>query len=61
MRLIILIFLVYLSNQLFAEQVTGLVLDKRTKKPIINARVMTSSYGTFATATGSFTLNNIDH
>lgn len=59
MRLIILIFLVYFSNQLFAQQVTGLVVDEKTKKPIINARVTTSSYGTFTTATGDFSLNNV--
>ncbi|MEN5195510.1 carboxypeptidase-like regulatory domain-containing protein [Sphingobacterium faecium] len=59
MKLIILIFLIYLSNQLFAQQVNGLVLDEKTKKPIVNARVATSSYGTFTTATGSFNLNNV--
>ncbi|MBC8987010.1 carboxypeptidase-like regulatory domain-containing protein [Pedobacter sp. N36a] len=59
MRLIILIFLVYLSNQLFAQQVTGLVVDETTKIPIMNARVTTSSYGTFTTATGRFSLNNV--
>lgn len=59
MRLIILIFIVFLSNQLFAQRITGLVLDEKTKKPIINARVGTSSYGTFTTSTGGFSLDNV--
>lgn len=59
MRLIILIFLVYLSDQLFAQQLIGLVLDEKTRKPIINAQVATSSYRTFTNATGSFSFNNV--
>lgn len=59
MRLILLILLVYFSNQLYAQQVTGLVVDETTKTPIINATVRSSSYTTFTTATGRFSLNNV--
>lgn len=58
MRLFILIFFVFLSNQGFSQHLTGLVIDKSTKKPIKNARVATSSNDTYTSSTGSFVLNN---
>ncbi|MGO3109483.1 MAG: carboxypeptidase-like regulatory domain-containing protein [Sphingobacterium sp.] len=59
MRLLVSVFFVYLSNQVFAQQLTGLVVDQTTNSPIINAKVMTSSHGTFTSATGGFSLDNV--
>ena len=58
MRLIALIFFVILSSQVFSQQLTGLVIDVATKKPIKNARVATPANYTYTTSTGSFVLNN---
>lgn len=58
MRLFILIFFVSLSNEVFSQRLTGLVIDEATRKPVNNARVSTSSNVTYTTSTGSFVLNN---
>ncbi|WP_219223483.1 carboxypeptidase-like regulatory domain-containing protein [Pedobacter antarcticus] len=58
MRLFILFFFVFLSNQVFSQYLTGLVIDEATRKPIKNARVATSSNATYTTSTGSFVLNH---
>jgi hypothetical protein len=59
MRLFLLFFFVFLSNPVFSQHLTGLVIDEATKKPINNARVATSSNDTYTTLTGSFVLNNL--
>jgi hypothetical protein len=59
MRLYILIFFFFFSNQLFSQQLTGLVIDEATQKPLKNARVKTASYDTYTTSTGSFRFNSI--
>lgn len=58
MRLFILLFLVLLTNQVFSQNLTGVVIDEATRKPINNARVATSSNATYTTSTGSFILIN---
>lgn len=58
MRLFLLIFFISLSNLVFSQHLTGLVIDEATKKPIRNARVVTSSNDTYTTSTGSFILSN---
>lgn len=60
MKLIILTFLVCLSNQLFGQQVTGLVVDEITKQPIKDAVVTTSNFSTFTTSTGIFNIAGIN-
>jgi len=58
MRLFLLIFLIFLSNLGFSQHLTGLVIDEATKKPLKNARVVTSSNDTYTKSTGSFILSN---
>lgn len=58
MRLFILIFLIFFSNKVFGQQLTGLVIEEATKKPIKDARVATSSNETHTTSAGRFVLNN---
>ena len=59
MKLFILIFFVFFSNQVFSQQLTGLVIDEATKKPIKDAKVATSLYDTYTTSNGSFVVNNV--
>jgi hypothetical protein len=58
MRLFTLFFFVFLSNQVFSQHLTGLVIDEATKKPVKNALVATYSDNTYTTSTGSFIVNN---
>lgn len=58
MKLSILIFFVFLSNQVFCQRLTGLVIDEATKRPIKSARVSSSFNDTYTSLTGSFVLDN---
>lgn len=59
MRLILLIFLVLLSNRIFGQQITGLVLSEDTKKPIKDAKVTTPTFSMLTSSTGFFSLDSI--
>jgi len=56
--LFILAFLLF-SNQLFAQNVNGYVLDGATKLPIQNVQVITENSTVFTNAVGRFSLGNL--
>jgi hypothetical protein len=59
MRIVLMILLLIISNQVVGQKITGLLLDADTRKPIKDAKVSTSNTSTFTAATGIFTFASI--
>lgn len=58
-RILLMTTMIGVSFPLFAQKINGVVIDGITKKPIINARVISSSSLTFTSATGHFSLMDV--
>ena len=58
-RLLITIFLILFCSSLYAQRLSGIVLDRNTLLPIPHTTVSTSKQSVFTSALGQFTITNL--